>query len=53
MSVLPVSSSTMVLTISSKALRSLPNACARSGSFQTSEDSNSRLTSTKRSALRS
>ncbi len=43
----------MVSTIASSEERSLPSACARSGSFQTSGDSSSRTTSTKRSDLRS
>jgi hypothetical protein len=43
----------MVSTIASSDDLSLPNACARSGSFHTSGDSSSRTTSTKRSDLRS
>jgi len=41
----------MVSTMASSEARSLPNACARSGSFHTSGDSSSRTTSTKRSDL--
>ncbi|EAS63424.1 hypothetical protein VAS14_07619 [Photobacterium angustum S14] len=43
----------MVSTTASSDARSLPNACARSGSFHTSGCSNSAFTSSRRSFLAS